>query len=1015
MRWFWKKIATEAADDTGVAGLAIAAVIMIVSSTALSVLLGGNSVSRDLRRAQASAANSGNAVAALIVQVNQSATVPCPDRNEDGDTEATCDGSGGFSRAGTLPWRTLGIQQSDAVDAYGNYYTYVVSDVAKDICLSIANDYDSGAAAEVTGSLIDATDLEVLLTTESIGTGTATPFVVLSHGPNGFGAISENGTQRAVPPTAHSFEANNDLLNPTAIYTGPLDENGTNAFDDQVFVATSAELQAVCERLTPGGALNASVTENFESGAAGIDSTKFATGGTAPTKTTDSTGNGVASFADDTSYLATAAAFDFTPTVRPVYVAALWTPNPALGETTSGFSIATRATAADLGANSDIFDQNTDLGLTFRFDDRDGSTSSNGGVANNITIRDDTGQLAISAGTYSLINGETYLIEVYDNGDDVWMRITQSDDVTNTAFASTTNITVDLTGDQRVLFINSAVQSFIDEITVGIPMLALETDGAAGYAATAAAANGTTTGDLTLEAWFRPLSLPTGTNRAAIISQWDTSGTDAEQSFRLYLDSDNNDHLTFDIGGTISSVDDTESFELGLTPAVNEWTHVAVTFDSTSKAVLFYLNGTQVRSALSTTDSSTGVRAAVERFSVGTSFAAGSTAGDFFHGNLSDVRVWDDVRTRAEILDCFQTRLPSTACPTTNLVVNWKLDPAPANEGLAETDALASPAGTAGTLTSATYVPALAVNFRPFSTSFCPSGTRVGTYQCDFRDSTAAGLATSVTIPAALNTVHVKAWGAGGGGYDVASDEREGGAAGFSRGLIESINSVAIAGQSINIFYGGHGTGSTTADQGAGAGAGSGVYNSTNTVAGLVAGGGGGGSFSDHNVSGGGNCSTAIGGSACGVGGHGGGIGASTTRAPAEGSLCGGRGGDNTPSGNDPPSVAGDCDDGGTDPTGTFGGAGTTGPLGGGAALAVLRGGRGIDADEADGDGMTNAPGGGGGGGGATGGEAGGYDDNNNSRGYGGGGGSGTADGGVSIHLERPAPADFSMTRLMVI
>lgn len=61
----------------------------------------------------------------------------------------------------------------------------------------------------------------------------------------------------------------------------------------------------------------------------------------------------------------------------------------------------------------------------------------------------------------------------------------------------------------------------------------------------------------------------------------------------------------------------------------------------------------------------------------------------------------------------------------------------------------------------------------------------------------------------------------------------------------------------------------------------------------------------------------------------------------------------------------------------------------------MLGGGRGIDADEADGDGQTNAPGGGGGGGGATGGEAGGYDDNNNGRGYGGGGGSGTADGGV--------------------
>ena len=170
-------------------------------------------------------------------------------------------------------------------------------------------------------------------------------------------------------------------------------------------------------------------------------------------------------------------------------------------------------------------------------------------------------------------------------------------------------------------------------------------------------------------------------------------------------------------------------------------------------------------------------------------------------------------------------------------------------------------------------------------------------------------------------------------------------------------------------------------------------YNSLNTVAGLVAGGGGGGSFSNDNVGGGGDCNNVQGTTnQCRLGGYGGGASGSadTVRALDESSNCGGRGGNNTPSGNDPPSVAGDCDDGGTDPTGTFGGAGTTGPLGGGAAFAVLRGGRGIDSDEADGDGNNGAPGGGGGGG-----EAGGYDDESNDTGYGGGSGSGTADAGV--------------------
>ena len=321
---------------------------------------------------------------------------------------------------------------------------------------------------------------------------------------------------------------------------------------------------------------------------------------------------------------------------------------------------------------------------------------------------------------------------------------------------------------------------------------------------------------------------------------------------------------------------------------------------------------------------------------------------------------------------------------------------------------MANPVGTAGVLTNSSYVPALAVYFRPFSTTFCPAGTRVGAYQCDFRDSTAAGLVTSATIPSNLRLVYAKVWGAGGGGWDRSNNNRNesvGGSGGFSQGLIESINAVSIAGQSVNIYYGGFGTGSFTNnpnDRGGGGGAGAGIYNSLNTVAGLVAGGGGGANIGDdaapidcisleHTVN------------QCGMGGHGGGAGgsANTSRAPDAGSnSCGGRGGDNGPYGAEPPSAdAANCPDGGTDPVGTFGGAGTTGPLGGGAGFAVMAGGRGIDGDEADGAGNNYAGAGGGGGGdngaGGGGGEAGGYRDQTNFQGFGGGGGSGTADAGV--------------------
>ncbi len=1000
-------------SDDGVAALAIAGAIAVFAFSALSAFLSSAVGDRELALAQRGVASWATAKAALVVQINTQQTLLCPDRNLDGVAEGTCDGSGGNERNGTLPWATLGIAPKDVIDPYGNYYTYVVSDVAKDVCTSIANDYDSGADAEITGSLIVPTDLETLETSETLGTGIATPFVVLSHGPNGFGATSEGGVAQPAPPSGHTFETNNASDNPTAIYEGPFDDEGTNIFDDEVFTASPSELRRICEVLTPGGSLNTDITENFENVSGGIDTDNFDTtgSGTPPTVIRASNGDGVAEFTNGTSFLATATSFDFSPTIRPLYVATYWTPSPgAPAATNSGFSIATRATVADLGSGTDIFDQNTQLGLSFRFDDRDGSTSSSVGVPNNITIRDDTGQLAISSGTYSLINGETYLIEVYDNGNDVWMRITQEDDSSNTAFASTTTTTDLNSGDQRVLLINGPAQSFIDDVSVGVAMLALETNGTSGYAATAAAANGTTTGNLTLEAWIRPYSLPTGMNRAAIISQWDTNGgaADSDQSFRLYLDSDNDDRLAFDIGGTISSTADTETFDLGYIPTTNEWTHLAVTFDSTSKDVSLYVNGVLFRSRTSQTDAATGVATASERFSVGAAFDSGTTAGDFFHGNISDVRVWDDVRTRNEILSCFQTRIPTSTCTTTNLVVNWQLDPTPGEAGLAETDAVITTAGTAGTLTSASYSPSLANYFRPFSTDFCPSGTRVGAYQCDFRDSTAAGVAQSVTIPSNLKLVHAKVWGAGGGGWDRSNNsqnESVGGSGGFSQGLIESINGVAMAGQSLNIYYGGYGTGSfinDPNDKGGGGGAGAGIWNSLNTVAGLVAGGGGGANISDENSPI--DCASiehTV--NQCGHGGHGGGAGgsANTTRAPDAGTnSCGGRGGDNSPSGAEPPSAAGsDCPDGGTDPVGTDGGGGADGQLGGGAGFAVMSGGNGIDGDEADGDGNNYAGAGGGGGGangsGGGGGEAGGYRDQTNFQGYGGGGGSGTADAGV--------------------
>jgi len=1006
LRAITKRIIRTARDDSGVAVLAIAAIVAIIAFSALSVFLNTYIGDRTFERIKGGSSAQSLLLPAVMANFYQQSpvTLSCPDTNvpPDGSADA-CNPS--TTTTGVLPWITLGLSRDAVIDSYGSFYTYVVSAEAKDVCFSVGNDY-TGADEEYTGSLLDATDLAV----QPIGGASRNvAFVILSHGANGYGAIGSSGVAKPNPPAAHTSETTNNGATPSIIYTGPYAENVTDAFDDQVFAPSAAELQKACESLTPGQQLNAAISDNFETPGTAIDDDKFEVSDTnAPTQTRDANNNGVASFTDNESYLGTAATYNFNPTVRPVYVAALWTPNPSgTASSIAGMSIATRATLSDLTAASDIFGANSDRGITFRFYE---SAAGNIGEAdgtpaagvNHIYICDETtptctdgDNLFESTTTYELVAGETYLIEVYDNGSAVWMRITQRDDVTNTATATFTT-TNDLTGDQRVFFINGPSLSYIDEVVVGLPMLALDTDGTGDVVFSAAGTNdftGAAPFSLTLEAWINPRALPTTGNRGAIISRWATNeGTASNQSYHLFIDDAGT--LSFEVAGDTGSGVDEEAFDFGFRPQLNEWTHIAIVFDAPNQTVSFYKDGVLVSTRTSAIDEDEGVNdTAARRFSVGGEFTTANAVMNSFNGKISDVRVWEVARTADQISDNFQRRLAAvTDASVDDLIVNWRFDNESGSAGGGE-DVVATPSseGINGDLIgNAAYTPALAVYFRPFSNTFCPDGTKVGPYQCDFRTTDTEGMEENFDIPLNLTSLYVKAWGAGGGAYDDGSNERFGAGGGYSAGLLQGINSNSIAGMEVDVYVGGYGLGSTSQHLGAGGGGGSGIFSDV-PEAGLVAGGGGGASFSTL-----GTCSTATGTSQCGLGSGGGGAGgvALTAQAADEGLSCGGRGGDNGPFGPDdgtdlPPSDGGDCDNYGTNPTGqTGGGAGGGGEGGGPAALA---GGSGDDPS------TGQRVGGGGGGGGAIGGEAGGH--GGNFEGFGGGGGSGTADAMGAINV----------------
>jgi hypothetical protein len=129
------------------------------------------------------------------------------------------------------------------------------------------------------------------------------------------------------------------------------------------------------------------------------------------------------------------------------------------------------------------------------------------------------------------------------------------------------------------------------------------------------------------------------------------------------------------------------------------WTHVAASFNVSSNTWKLYINGTlnktlSLGTAIYTPESSSEVNAAI-----GTSFNSTSTADGFFNGRIDEARIWNVVRTDAQILANYNAELTSG----TGLVSRWGF-----NEGNGSTAANSISGGSTGILTGS---PAWKENF----------------------------------------------------------------------------------------------------------------------------------------------------------------------------------------------------------------------------------------------------------------------------------------------------------------
>ena len=128
---------------------------------------------------------------------------------------------------------------------------------------------------------------------------------------------------------------------------------------------------------------------------------------------------------------------------------------------------------------------------------------------------------------------------------------------------------------------------------------AFQFDGSTGYVTAGNPANLRLTSAITVEAWINLRVAPTLNNMEAVVTKWaqnfnDTADSD---SYGLWVRQDSAAGLS--LFGAIHQAGGSEPHVLGGTIPLNTWTHVAMTFDSTTGQFVAYVNGQAVNSLTS--------------------------------------------------------------------------------------------------------------------------------------------------------------------------------------------------------------------------------------------------------------------------------------------------------------------------------------------------------------------------------------------------------------------------------
>jgi type II secretory pathway pseudopilin PulG len=246
------------------------AVVTLLVGIFLTMGLAAFKASQDAQAVSQTLSKQSGIKDALIAYLRRNGRLPCADvdftapdgiENRTGGTTAVpdpttpCATATSNARFGIVPYVTLGLARDAAVDGWGNFFSYQVSNAfptedfnpgtpsyntpipAPYRDWTLKANLRSGNTGELTVNDRDAVGTAFAAATNVVA-------VIVSHGPNGFGAYTISGTRNTLPGGADELENTNGGSD--TVYfrrTATTNDAATGgAFDDRVMFLTSDDL-----------------------------------------------------------------------------------------------------------------------------------------------------------------------------------------------------------------------------------------------------------------------------------------------------------------------------------------------------------------------------------------------------------------------------------------------------------------------------------------------------------------------------------------------------------------------------------------------------------------------------------------------------------------------------------------------------------------------------------------------------------------------------------------------------